>query len=178
LSALDAIDAVRDNSETDPRSRQMSVSKSDMESELRTSVIPWIRRSGFAGSFPHFRRIGDEFVELLTFQFDRNGGGFVVEIARCPPDGIVTPGGKMIPPSKVKAWDLHPYRRKRVVANEAPGTDGWFRFDRQAPRELGGTLLGKLAESDLWDGLGPFGRPDQQHLPIDRAAETTPPAPA
>jgi len=156
----------------------MSVSKTDMESELRTSVIPWIRRSGFAGSFPHFRRIGDEFVDLLTFQFDRNGGGFVVEIARCPPDGIVTSGGKVIPPSKVKAWDLHPNRRRRVVAHEAPGTDGWFRFDRKAPHELSTILLGKLDEPDLWDELGPFGRPDEQYLPIDGVGGSTPPTPA
>jgi len=139
----------------------------EMVRELQASVVPWIRRAGFTGGFPHFRRIGEKCIDLLTFQFDRNGGGFLVEIARCPPDGVVTHWGEPIAPNKVKAWDLNPTRRRRVVVRETGREEDWFRFDRQPPHDLSLILLGKLDAPHLWDGLGPFGRPDEQHRMLE-----------
>lgn len=139
-----------------------------METELRASVLPTIRQSGFSGTFPHFRRSVAEFIDLLTFQFDRNGGGFLVEVARCPIDGVVTHWGKVILPKKVTAWDVHPTRRKRVQSFDSGGTDGWFRFDRDAPNVIATLLLEKLTTKGLWDDLGPTGSPEQQHLPLPK----------
>jgi hypothetical protein len=147
-------------------SKEMTTSRTQMETALRASVLPSIRQSGFAGSFPHFRRVGHDFIDLLTFQFDRHGGGLVVEVARCPPVGVVTYWGKEIPPKKVTAWDVHPSRRKRVQSYESSGTDGWFRFDRESPQDIVVALLGRLNAPGLWDGLGPVGQPNEQHLPI------------
>jgi len=39
----------------------------------------------------------------------------------------------------------------------------WFRFDRESPHELSLILLAKLDAPDLWDGIGPFGQPNEQH---------------
>ncbi|MEF0938929.1 DUF4304 domain-containing protein [Rhizobium sp. BR 362] len=142
-----------------------------MVRELQASVVPCIRRTGFTGSFPHFRRIGVQSIDLLTFQFDRNGGGFLVEIARCPPDGVVTPWGERIGPNKVKAWDLNPTRRRRVVVRETGRVEDWFRFDQQSPHDLSLMLLGKLDAPDLWDGLGPFGQPNEQHRMLEHFRE-------
>jgi len=44
-------------------------------------VIPTIRNLGFQGSFPQFRRTRDGSPNLLTFQFDRRAGGFIIELA-------------------------------------------------------------------------------------------------
>jgi hypothetical protein len=107
----------------------MSDSRDQMISVLRESVFPTLRELGFSGSFPHFRRIRETKIDLLTFQFNRHGGSFVVEIACCGPEGFTTYWGKQIPPKKISAHDLHPNKRLRLGA-KAPCEDGqWFSFE-------------------------------------------------
>jgi hypothetical protein len=101
-------------------------------------------------------------MDLLSFQFDRYGGGFCVEIARCPPGGVVTSEDQIILPAKLKVWDLNPSRRRRIVVCETGGKADWFRFDRQPPHELSLMLLERLEAPNLWDGLGPYGLPNEQ----------------
>jgi hypothetical protein len=45
---------------------------------LKGIFIPLLRDRNFKGSFPHFRRTENGRTNLLTFQFDKNGGGFVI----------------------------------------------------------------------------------------------------
>ena len=144
----------------------MIAAKIAMEKALGSAVIPWLRKQGFRGGLPHFRRLADASVDLLTVQFDKNGGAFVVEIARCPPEGVITHWGKVISPDKATAWDVHPTRRRRIQAEDGAGTEGWFRFDRHPPDQLATLLLAKLADPDLWRGLGPVGPADRLHLPV------------
>ena len=98
---------------------------------LKEIVVPFLREKGFSGSFPHFRRFSDNEVDLLTFQFDKWGGGFLIEISKCPSSGIVTPWGDTILAKDMRAIDNHPDKRHRII----PGKDGspgsWFRYDRQ-----------------------------------------------
>jgi len=81
---------------------------------LREIVVTKLRHQGFKGSFPHFRRSGNENIDLLTFQFDRYGGGFVIEISRCPVDGITTCFREHIPPDKVIVWNMGYKERVRL----------------------------------------------------------------
>jgi len=101
-----------------------------MDAALKRFVIPALRDRGFTGSFPHFRRIKEE-VDLLTFQFDRNGGGFVIEIAKEKKEGFTSHFGKHIPAEKLTAWDLHPSQRKRLRPGTDGSTDSWFRYDAE-----------------------------------------------
>jgi hypothetical protein len=100
-----------------------------MDAALKASIVPILREYGFKGSLPHFRRLRGHTVDLLTFQFDRSGGGFVIEVARGSEQGITTHWGKHVPASKLTAWDLHPDLRKRVKPREGGGTDSWFRYE-------------------------------------------------
>jgi uncharacterized protein DUF4304 len=59
----------------------MSESRDKMIDALRRVIVPTLRNMGFTGSFPHFRRIRETRIDLLTFQFNRSGGSFVVEVA-------------------------------------------------------------------------------------------------
>jgi hypothetical protein len=102
--------------------------REDMDAALKKLVVPALRQRGFTGSFPHFRRIAEE-VDLLTFQFDRNGGGFVVEAAKGKKEGFTTHWGKHIPAAKLTAWDLHPNQRRRLRRGSDGSTDSWFRYD-------------------------------------------------
>jgi Domain of unknown function (DUF4304) len=135
--------------------------------ELKRVVQPHLRALGFSGSFPHFRKIGQATIDLVTFQFDRSGTGFVIEIARCPPEGIVTHWGERILPNKTKAWDVHPKSRKRIQPKVGGGTDAWFRFDKTTPSAVAAEVLDCLLRPDLWLGVGlhpqvKFTRPNKE----------------
>ena len=104
---------------------------------------------------PHFRRIQDDRVDLLTVQFDRHGGGFVVEISRCGSDGVTTHWGLHIPATKVTAHDLHPDKRHRL-GSPGPNIEGqWFRFDDgTSANAVASALLAHLEEADRWWAAG------------------------
>lgn len=105
-----------------------------MVKALRERIGEDLRRTGFSGSFPHYRRTrtGASIVEtdLITFQFDRHGGGFVIEVGRHMGADFATSWGATIALKDLRAWDLHPSNRTRIQDNDTTGgTEGWFRFD-------------------------------------------------
>jgi hypothetical protein len=106
----------------------MSDERDRMIETLKEQVVPMLRERGFKGSFPHFRRPTERAIHLLTFQFDKWGGGFTVEIAICSPDGLTMSWGEHIPPTKVRAWDVTPAHRPRLGPKKS---NKWFRFDKQ-----------------------------------------------
>ena len=112
---------------------RMSKDRDAMDAALKELVIPVLREKGFKGSLPHFRRTTPGAVELLSFQFDKWGGGFVVEISKCDPGGFKMPWGEIVPPNKVTAQHPHPDKRLRIQPREGSGTDAWFRFDGWMP---------------------------------------------
>jgi hypothetical protein len=97
-----------------------------MVTALEEHVIPVLRKRGFGGSFPHFRRITPDAVRLLTFQFHIYGGSFFIEVASCSAEAY-TGWGAHIPADKVCAHDL-PFGRTRLGAVDNQ-VDHWFKFD-------------------------------------------------
>lgn len=109
-----------------------SNNKKEMIKSLNLIVVPVLRDLGFTGSFPHFRRNIDDRLNFITFQFDRSGGGFVIEIANCPVNGVNIPFIKDIKPNKLTAHHLN--KRKRIQSNMVTTsslTEDWFRYDRE-----------------------------------------------
>jgi uncharacterized protein DUF4304 len=98
----------------------MSDAADKMKKALKQVVVPRLRERSFTGSFPHLRRRQTNRIDLLTFQFDRYGGGFIIEIGQCSPDGYTTYWGKQIAANKVTAWDLSPKERARVQSRHGP----------------------------------------------------------
>ena len=122
-----------------------------MDVALKESVVPVLRELGFTGTYPHLRRVHVTHVDLLTFQFDVNGGGFVIEICRCGIGGITTQWGKHIPASEVRVWDVHPNQRFRLKPGEGSGTHSWFRFESGRYREVANQVLAMLPVAhDYW----------------------------
>jgi len=111
----------------------MSNSERDkMIKKLNEIVVPNLRQCDFRGSFPHFRRLTVDKINLLTFQFDRNGGGFVIEVANCNRGDFKTPYGLEIKENKLTAHDLN--KRKRIQSNmktQNSSTEDWFRYDKK-----------------------------------------------
>lgn len=104
----------------------MSVSRTKMISALKETVIPKLRAAGFSGSFPHFRRPKDDVIDLLTFQFNKWGGSFVVEVASCPATGAKIYTGEIVSPKTVTAHDIN--CRLRLGSNPPKKMDYWFDF--------------------------------------------------
>lgn len=102
----------------------MDKSRQAMDDALKHVIVPYLRAEGFKGTLPHFRRQRENQIDLLTFQFNKYGGSFVVEIAKCPPDGVTTSWGKHIPPAKVNAHSVN----TRLRLGSTPGHDHWFQF--------------------------------------------------
>ena len=121
-----------------------------MNAELKASLLPTLRDHLFQGSLPHFRRTRSNGIDLLTIQFDKHGGGFVIEIARCPAEGITTYWGKHIPPSKVTAWDIHPKERQRVQPRKGSGREDWFRFDQGDVKAAALNVRDYLPMAEAW----------------------------
>jgi len=111
----------------------MSDSKEQMIVALRNSVVFVLRELKFSGSFPHFRRIQEKQIDLLTFQFNRHGGSFVVEISSCGVEGFTTAWGEKIPPNKISAHDLHPNNRIRLGSRMTGKTVFWFSYEPFQP---------------------------------------------
>ena len=97
-----------------------------MVAAIKRVIIPDLRSRGFRGSLPHFRRQDTTHVDLLSIQFSRWGGEFVVEVARAPSEGVTLGSGKFIPPSQLNAH--HVLRRLRLGAADM-NSDHWFKFD-------------------------------------------------
>jgi hypothetical protein len=114
----------------------MSEAQDQMKKALKDVVVPRLRDHDFTGAFPHFRRRRSDRIDLLTFQFDRHGGGFIIEIGQCPAEGFTNHWGKLIGPEKVKAWDLSSQQRARIQPRIGSGTDSWFRYDGTTARDV------------------------------------------
>lgn len=59
----------------------MSERRQTIDSILKTTCVPLLRERGFGGSYPHFQRAHGEHLDLLMFQFRRDGTSFIVEIS-------------------------------------------------------------------------------------------------
>jgi hypothetical protein len=127
------------------------MTRENMNEALKEIFLPALRSAGFKGTLPHFRRTRKECIDLLTIQFDKYGGGFVVEISKCNLEGMTTYWGKVIPPTKVTAHDMHPNQRHRL-GSPAPGQDGhWFRFDNGTTTHgAADSLCTFLPEAERW----------------------------
>lgn len=123
-----------------------SIERQMMDNALKKIVVPYLREQGFKGSFPHFRRKNDNNIDLITFQFNRWGGSFVVELTTCPLEGIITHWGKEIPPNKVTAHDVN--NRFRLGAKSKDEDGIWFNFENarfeSEYEELASIIIGLL----------------------------------
>lgn len=121
-----------------------------MQQALKRCIIPILREQGFKGSFPHFRRADEQNIDLLTFQFNRWGGSFVVEVASCPLEGMTMSWGEKIPANKVNAH--HVNERFRLGAKSLEEEGIWFDYEKASSEEefdeIAGKVLHHLKTSD------------------------------
>ena len=52
-----------------------------MKKHILSNVVSRLLENGFTGKYPHFRRIDGDCIELITFQTNKWGGSFTVEVS-------------------------------------------------------------------------------------------------
>lgn len=72
-------------------------------------------------------------IDLITFQFNKWGGSFIVELATCPTQGATMSWGEQIPPNKVTAHDID--QRFRLGAKSEDEDGIWFDFENSKTEE-------------------------------------------
>ena len=111
-----------------------------MKKSIMSNVVSALAEKGFTGKYPHYRRIDRDCIELITFQTNKWGGSFTVEVSAIFPHSNDTNcTHKQIETESVTAWDTNNrYRLKGMY-------DGWFYYhDLYAKRVLG---FGKVYHS-------------------------------
>lgn len=124
-----------------------------MLSVLQRTLVPELRSMGFAGSLPHFRRRQDLGLDFLSIQFDKYGGGFVVELGRLRGEEV-QPTLEDRAFADLNCWSLPSVRRVRLGRRRSVWRGEWFRYDRAGP----------------WWRLG-FGREPEERQQVGAAEE-------
>jgi len=102
-----------------------------MIAQIKKDIVPVLRRLGFTGTYPHYRRVAPQQIDLVTFQFYSSGGQFVVEVGKFPPTGYEL-YGRLIPPESVRMAHLLQHRIRLGKTVEI--SDPWILFeDRDLP---------------------------------------------
>lgn len=98
---------------------------------IKSVIVPELRTAGFKGSYPHFRRPNeDSGFDLLSFQFDKWGGCFLIELSVAYPyreeyKNCYLVGLKPAE-DEIKKLDVG----NTFVRHRLSGNDGdWFRYE-------------------------------------------------
>jgi uncharacterized protein DUF4304 len=113
----------------------MTEHRERMMSAFKTRFVPALRKRGFEGSFPHFRRLLPDRVDYLMVQFYSAGGSFVVEVGRTGPEGFTDGPWKDLPVDKISVGHIF-YDRRRLAPRDAHGGwrgGDWFEFGPAQP---------------------------------------------
>ena len=104
--------------------------RKQMESAIKKILVPVLQEKNFKGIFPHFYRKTGEHIDLITFQFDKWGGGLVVEISYADQkrDNIYI--DRSLSPEKLRVSQTN--ERLRLGSQPKKGKkDCWFRYNKK-----------------------------------------------
>jgi hypothetical protein len=112
-----------------------------MRQALKEVAVPRLRERGFRGSFPHFSRISNGRVDLLTFQFSQYGPQLYIEIASCP-------AKESDRPSTLRTYHAGLYRRR---VGPQPSLDFEGIATSEEARPFANAALGAIeSQAEAW----------------------------
>lgn len=112
-----------------------------MDEVMKLKVIPVLRASGFKGSYPNLKRIKEDQIDLIGFQFSQWGPQLYINIAIAPKEGITLLNGKHFPPDKLKYY--HSGKRTRLGESH-------FDFEDESFEEIANQIILCLPKGELW----------------------------
>ncbi len=127
----------------------MSKERDAMIASLKEILVPVLRKNGFKGSFPHFRRTEGSDLHLLMFVFSRWGGTFYIEISKCSSAGYTNVYGEYEDVQTVKVHSIN-----HDVINVRPRIgiqfNESFEFTEHTTNEVAHQALSCLGEAEEW----------------------------
>ncbi len=115
--------------------------RSEMDKEIKANIVPILKEKGFKGSYPHYQRKLEKYIQVLGFQFSQFGPSFYIEIGTTSYDGVTIYGGRHIPADKVKYYQAK--NRKRI--GEQP-----FDFENEDFSRVIQSITKSIPEIDSW----------------------------
>lgn len=120
--------------------------------EIKKIIVPELRNLGFKGSYPHFRRPNQENgFDLLSFQFNRWGGSFLIELSVAYPyreeyKNCYLLGLKPLE-EEIKKLDVgNTFIRHRISARD----DEWFHYENTDCGAVVTFALSRLLNEISW----------------------------
>ena len=95
-----------------------------MQKALKSFIIPEIRKLGFSGSYPHFRRKNGIKLEFISFQFNRYGGSFIIESGKTTKENLPE-FAQALPFEKLNVG----FTAKRMRLGATEGVDPWYHYE-------------------------------------------------
>ena len=133
-----------------------------MKKHLLEKVCKPLLAEGFTGKFPHYRRACDKTIELVTFQTNKDGGSFTVEVSAVFPHRKNTNcAEEIIDPATVTVWNTNErYRLSGMF-------DGWFYYcdlneSSVLARSIGKQTKQKTRRPKATDSRRPFTKKPQR----------------
>jgi hypothetical protein len=128
-----------------------------MRGALKRQVVPALRGMGFAGTGTSFRRLLPARQDLLTIQFSKYGGSFILEFGSRERGPLQTSWGPVVPEDEVSAIYLSVTQRARLQEAEAQAKDAFagFSFEGFGDSELlyeslAIRVCGLLSQAEGW----------------------------
>ncbi|MBS1992666.1 MAG: DUF4304 domain-containing protein [Cyanobacteria bacterium SZAS LIN-2] len=122
-----------------------------MHAALKKIIVPELRRLGFKGTYPHFRRFGSNHTDLLGFQFDKYGDDlFIAEIAQAPGTGFyISKWGEEYQREKLKYYQVTE-ARYRLQPRLGGGGESWFSYASEEYDEVARSLFPHLERAEKY----------------------------
>ncbi len=123
--------------------------------ELKRLVVPVLAELGFNGKFPHFMRKIDDRLDLLSFEFDKWGGGFFLEFCSTSCGDAIMSWGECVPEQTLTVAHVAADNRARLqaIGGKSSCNEYWFRFEdleQSQIVELALKVADLLGQVELW----------------------------
>ena len=120
-----------------------------MKKHLSENVFSELIANGFTGKYPHFRKAGKDCIELVSFQMNKYGSSFTVEVSCVFPNKKDTNCAlESIDADSVTVWDTN--RRYRLSGMY----DGWFYYSDLYVKRIRGFGKDYIAVNERKDSAG------------------------
>ena len=135
-----------------------------MRKALRRHLLPALASLGFTGKSSKFQRLLPDSQDLLSIQYHKYGGSFILEFGRRERGPLHTTWGSVVPEEKLEVIYLLPTQRGRLQEAEAEGQDLFAGFSFQGFGEdtgkyeaLASRVATLLPQVDAWLSSGTKG---------------------
>lgn len=135
-----------------------------MRKALKKVLLPELKLNGFVGTTSSFQRLSPENLDLLSIQYRKYGGQFILEFARRERGAFSTSWGEIVPEEKIGVAHVSPLRRARLqrTHEESGEVFGGFKFsgfgeDLAKYNALASQVASLLPQVNAWLESGAVG---------------------